>query len=60
VKILEEEPFDLQAALGIGLAVSTVLLVFVRYVFAGRIVRPVAEINRITFFAVRRNLERVR
>jgi two-component system OmpR family sensor kinase len=45
---LEEELFDLQAALGIGLAVSTVLLVVVSYVLAGRIVRPVAEINRLT------------
>jgi two-component system, OmpR family, sensor kinase len=45
---LEEELFDLLAALGIGLAVSTLILVIVSYVFAGRIVRPVAAISRLT------------
>ncbi len=45
---LEEELSGLLTALGVGLAVSTVLLVFLSYVFAGRIVRPVAVINRLT------------
>jgi two-component system OmpR family sensor kinase len=45
---LEKEISDLEAGLGTGLAVSAVLLVIVSYVFAGRIVRPVADINRLT------------
>lgn len=45
---LQKEIADLQAGLGVGLAVSTVLLVIVSYVLAGRIVRPVADINRLT------------
>jgi two-component system OmpR family sensor kinase len=45
---LQEEIADLQSGLGMGLAVSTVLLVIFSYVFAGRIVKPVAEINRLT------------
>ena len=45
---LEEEFSDLEAALGVGLILSTILLLFVSYAFAGRILRPVAEINRLT------------
>ncbi len=45
---LQEEIGDLGAGLGMGLALSTMLLVIVSYVFAGRIVRPVADINRLT------------
>jgi two-component system, OmpR family, sensor kinase len=45
---LEKEIGDLETGLGMGLAVSALLLVIVSYVFAGRIVRPVAEINRLT------------
>jgi two-component system, OmpR family, sensor kinase len=45
---LEEELSGLLAALGIGLTVSTLMLVIVSYVFAGRIVRPVAAISRLT------------
>ena len=44
---LEEEIFDLVAAICIGLAVSTALLLCVSYVLAGRIVRPIAAINRL-------------
>ena len=47
VEDLEEELFDLLAAIGIGLAVSTVLLVGLSYVLAGRIVKPIAAINRL-------------
>ena len=45
---LEGEIFDLVAAICIGLAVSTALLLCVSYVLAGRIVRPIAAINRLT------------
>jgi two-component system OmpR family sensor kinase len=45
---LQEEIADLQSVLGMGLGASTVLLVIVSYVFAGRIVKPVADINRLT------------
>jgi two-component system OmpR family sensor kinase len=48
MEALQKEIADLQAGLGMGLAVSTVLLVIVSYVFAGRIVKPVADINRLT------------
>ena len=44
---LEEETFDLLAAIGIGLAVSTILLAGLSYVLAGRIVKPIAAINRL-------------
>ena len=47
VENLEEETFDLLTAIGIGLAVSTVLLAGLSYVLAGRIVKPIAAINRI-------------
>ncbi len=47
VEALEEELYDLLAAIGIGLAVSTVLLVGLSYVLAGRIVKPIAAINRL-------------
>jgi two-component system OmpR family sensor kinase len=45
---LEKEFSGLLAALGIGFAVSTVMLVLVSYLFAGRIVSPVAAISRLT------------
>ena len=44
---LEEETFDLLAAIGIGLAVSTALLAGLSYVLAGRIVKPISAINRL-------------
>jgi len=44
---LEEEISDLVTAICIGLAVSTALLLCVSYVLAGRIVRPIAAINRL-------------
>jgi two-component system, OmpR family, sensor kinase len=47
VEDLDEETFDLLTAIGIGLIVSTVLLVGLSYVLAGRIVKPIAAINRI-------------
>ncbi len=47
VEDLEEELFDLLAAIGIGLAISTVLLVGLSYLLAGRIVKPIAAINRL-------------
>ena len=45
---LEEEGFDLLASIGTGLAVSTLLLVFLSYVLAGRIVRPISKINSLS------------
>ncbi len=45
---LEEENSDLLAALGIGLALSTVFLVIISFIFAGRIIAPVAAIGRLT------------
>ena len=45
---LQEEIAELQAGLGMGLAGSTALLVILSYVFAGRILKPVADINRLT------------
>jgi two-component system OmpR family sensor kinase len=45
---LKEEIADLRTGLGMGLVLSTVLLVIVSYILAGRIVRPVADINRLT------------
>jgi two-component system OmpR family sensor kinase len=45
---LQEEIAELQAGLGMGLAASTALLVILSYVFAGRILKPVADINRLT------------
>ena len=47
VEDLEKELFDLFTAIGIGLAVSTVLLICLSYVLAGRIVKPIAAINRL-------------
>ncbi len=44
---LEEEISDLLAAIGIGLVVSTILLVGLSYVLAGRIVKPIAAINQL-------------
>jgi two-component system, OmpR family, sensor kinase len=48
VEALEDELFDLLAAIGVGLAVSTILLLGMSYVLAGRIVQPIADINRLT------------
>ncbi len=44
---LEEELSDLVVALGSGLIISTLLLVVISYSVAGRIVKPIAEINRL-------------
>jgi two-component system OmpR family sensor kinase len=45
---LEKELSGLLAALGIGFAISTPMLVIVSYLFAGRIISPVAAISRLT------------
>ncbi|MGC8491491.1 MAG: sensor histidine kinase [Syntrophobacteraceae bacterium] len=47
VEALEESGFSLLGAIGIGLAVSTLLLVCLAYLLAGRIVGAIAEINRL-------------
>ena len=47
VEDLEEEISDLLVAIGIGLVVSTILLVGLSYVLAGRIVKPIAAINQL-------------
>ncbi len=44
---LQDETYDLLSAIAIGLAVSAVLLMALSYLMAGRIVRPVATINRL-------------
>lgn len=44
---LDEEASELFVAIGIGLAVSTVILIGLSYVLAGRIVKPIAVINRL-------------
>ncbi len=44
---LQEETDSLLAALGIGLAVSAGLLLALSYLLAGRIVKPIATINRM-------------
>ncbi len=44
---LEEESSDLLVAIAIGLAVSTVLLLGLSFAMAGRIVEPIATINRL-------------
>ncbi len=44
---LEEETSELVAAIGIGLAVSTFLLIGLSYVLAGQIVKPIAVINTL-------------
>ena len=54
---LDDEISDVWIILGIGLVVSTVLLVIISYGFAGRIVRPVAEINRLSKEINERTLE---
>lgn len=41
------ETLELLAAIGIGLSVSTVLLISLSYMLAGRIVKPIAAINRL-------------
>jgi two-component system, OmpR family, sensor kinase len=48
VEKLEDEISDLLAAIGIGLAVSTVLLAALSYFLAGRILKPIAVINQLT------------
>jgi two-component system OmpR family sensor kinase len=45
---MEEEISGLLIALATGLACSAVLLIIGSYVFAGRIVKPIAEINRLS------------
>ena len=47
IENLEEESSDLLAAIAIGLAVSTALLLSLSYAMAGRIVKPIATINRL-------------
>ncbi|MEF3169065.1 MAG: HAMP domain-containing histidine kinase [Deltaproteobacteria bacterium] len=44
---LEDEILDLAVAFAIGLLVSTGLLVYLSHVLAGRIVEPIAAINRL-------------
>ncbi len=45
---LEEESSDLLVAIAVGLAVSTALLLGLSYAMAGRIVKPIATINRLS------------
>ena len=47
VEKLEEETFDLLTAVGIGMAVSTVILLCISYFIAGHILKPIASINRL-------------
>lgn len=54
---LDDEISEVSIILGIGLVVSTVLLVIISYGFAGRILRPVAEINRLSKKINERTLE---
>lgn len=58
VEDLQEEIFDLLAAIGIGLAVSTVLLIGLSYVLAGRVVKPIAAINRLALDINENTLEK--
>lgn len=44
---LQEEAVELLTAIGIGLAVSTILLLGWSYLLTGRIVKPIAAINRL-------------
>jgi signal transduction histidine kinase len=43
----EEEVFDWLEAIDIGLIISSIILMCVSYVLAGRIVRPIAAINQL-------------
>jgi two-component system OmpR family sensor kinase len=45
---LDEELSDLALALGFGMAASTALLVILSYIVAGRIVKPISLINRLS------------
>jgi two-component system OmpR family sensor kinase len=45
---LDDEISEVSIILGIGLVASTVLLVVISYFFAGRIVSPIGEINRLS------------
>jgi signal transduction histidine kinase len=47
VEELEENGFRLLTAIGIGLAISTMLLLALSYLLAGRILEPIANINRL-------------
>lgn len=47
VEELEENGFNLLGAIGIGLVISTILLICLAYLLAGRIVGAIAEINRL-------------
>lgn len=47
MKKLEEEIYDLVTAIGIGLTASTVLLLAASYMLSARIVKPIADINRL-------------
>ena len=44
---IEEEIIDVSEAIGIGLVLSTIVLVFVSYALSGRILKPVADIARL-------------
>jgi signal transduction histidine kinase len=44
---MDEEAIYLLSAIGVGLAVSTVLLVGLSYLMAGRIIKPIFVINRL-------------
>lgn len=46
VESLSEEITELFITVGVGLAVSAIFLILVSYYFAGRILRPIQEINR--------------
>jgi signal transduction histidine kinase len=48
IEELDEELSDLMLALGVGMAASTALLVILSYLVAGRIVKPISVINRLS------------
>jgi two-component system, OmpR family, sensor kinase len=55
---LDEELSELVLALGIGMAASTALLVILSYLTAGRIVKPISAINRVSKEISEKTLEK--
>ena len=47
IEDIEEEIIDAYTTVGIGLFLSTLLLVFLSYAMAGRILKPLSDINRL-------------
>lgn len=47
IEDIEEELLDAYTTVGIGLFLSTLLLVFLSYAMAGRILKPLSDINRL-------------